>query len=522
MNDKLRILMVEDVPSDAKLIERELNKTGIEFVSKLVETKEEFQKELKNFAPDLILSDYKLPSFDGISALEIAKEECSAVPFIFVSGSIGEDLAIDVLKRGATDYVLKDRLSKLGPTVQRALKEIRQEFERKKLEQQLIRAQKMEALGRLAGGIAHDFNNMIGVIIGYAELITNSLSENAPMRKDIHEIEEAARKASMLTKQLLAFSRKQIIQPQVMDLNVIVSEMKKMLGRLIGENIELNVVLAPNIEKVKVDKGQIEQVIMNLVINAVDAMPNGGTVTVKTSKTSIDREYSSVTHEARPGEFICLTIEDAGVGMDKELLNHIFEPFFTTKETSKGTGLGLSVVYGIMKQHEGWINVYSEPKQGTVFRCYFPVSSEKEEVKGKEAITLKNLRGHGERILFVEDDNGIRQFAMRVLSENSYIVFSAENVKEALEIFEKENGNFDLIFTDVVLPDKTGIELAEELILRKPSICVVICSGYTDERSQWDIIHGKGFQFIQKPYEINQLLIVIRKTIDKCGKGKNE
>ncbi|MBU0713261.1 PAS domain S-box protein, partial [bacterium] len=317
--------------------------------------------------------------------------------------------------------ILRDKSGKfLGIMgVSRDISELkRSEKERENLQAQLLQSQKMEAVGNLAGGIAHDFNNLLTIISGYSQLILDRLDNNNPLRKNVEKIMKAGEQAASLTRQLLAFSRKLVLESKVMDLNTVVTDVEKMLGRLIGEDIKIDIFLAPELEHVQIDKGQIEQVIMNLVINARDAMPDGGKITVRTENVVIDKELSKVIPESLPGRFVRFSVEDSGVGIDKAILDQIFEPFFTTKDVGVGTGLGLSVVYGIIKQHDGWINVYSEPGTGTIFKVYLPtVSAEIDDIT-KDTISLKELKGSGERILLVEDEEGIRGFAAEALREN--------------------------------------------------------------------------------------------------------
>ncbi len=387
--------------------------------------------------------------------------------------------------------------------------------ERKRLEEQLLQSQKIEAVGNLAGGIAHDFNNLLTIISGYSQLTLDRLNKDDPMRKNIKKIIKAGEQSATLTRQLLAFSRKQVLESKVLDLNTVVTDVEKMLGRLIGEDIKMNTVLEPELEHAKIDKGQIEQVIMNLVVNARDAMPDGGKITIKTENVVIDKELSKVIPEALPGRFVRFSIEDAGVGIDKAILDQIFEPFFTTKEVGVGTGLGLSVVYGIIKQHDGWINVYSEPGHGTIFKVYLPAIFTWIEEGTKDTISMKDHKGSGERILLVEDEEGIREFVATLLRENGYIIFEAANAKEAQDLFKNEDGNFDLIFSDVVMPGKSGLKLVVELLSDKPDLRVLLCSGYSDKKSRWREIKKRGFRFLQKPFNIVDLLKTIREVLEK-------
>jgi PAS domain S-box-containing protein len=385
--------------------------------------------------------------------------------------------------------------------------------EKKRLEKHLIQAQKMEAIGNLAGGVAHDFNNLLTVIIGYSDFLLTKLDKQDQTNKFVGEIKKAGQRAASLTHQLLAFSRRQVLQPKVIDLNTVVADIEQMLKRLIGEDIELITDCEPELDPVNADQGQMEQVLMNFVINARDAMAGGGRITVKTENVTIDKSYCKTYSYGRPGRFVCLAVHDTGIGMDKETISHIFEPFFTTKKEGQGTGLGLSVVYGIVKQHEGWINVYSEPGHGSVFRVYLPASRVSKEIEAEEAISLEEIRGHGERVLLVEDEAMLREFAVGVLRENGYAVFAAQNAEEALDIFEREKRDFNLVFSDTVMTGKTGIELVDQLLCLKPELAVLMTSGYLENRSQWSLIQERSFNFVHKPYTLSALLRALRKAI---------
>jgi len=387
------------------------------------------------------------------------------------------------------------------------------EEEKEKMRTQLFQAQKMEAIGILAGGIAHDFNNLLTTIQGYTELAMMGLNEDDPLHHDLKQIHLAAMRAADLTRQLLLFSRRQPMEFAPLNIKRMVDDLQKMLERLIGEDIIINTEMEPDLWTVRADKGNIEQVIMNLVVNARDIMPEGGTINIKAENVILNKEDCKVIPESRPGRFVCLSVEDTGMGMDKETIRHIFEPFFTTKEVGRGTGLGLSVVYGIVKQHEGWINVESVLGKGSKFKIYLPAYSAKLEDEAEKKILLAELQGSGERILLVEDEKSVRRFAARVLRKNGYVVFEAENAKEALDIFEREEGKFHLIFCDVVLPDQSGLKLIEQFLSRKEELRVLMNSGYTNQKSQWPIIREKGFQFLPKPYSLVDLLQAVREGI---------
>jgi signal transduction histidine kinase/DNA-binding response OmpR family regulator len=385
--------------------------------------------------------------------------------------------------------------------------------ELKRTQDQLLRAQKLEAIGRLAGGVAHDFNNLLTAILGNAELIQSDLKANSHLYDEVNEIMKAARRAASLTNQLLAFSRRQSLQRKIIDLNDVIINMEKMLRRLIGENIHLQTHLSKNLGKIKVDVGQMEQLIMNLAINASDAMPSGGVLRISSANINIGDDYCHHYTFARTGKFIRLIIADDGTGIQPDILDHIFEPFFSTKIPGQGTGLGLSVVYGIVKQHEGWITVQSEVDKGTKFEIYFPQEFAIEKDEPQFGMELTSLRGNGERILLIEDEISVSRVTTKALIENGYVVHATDNAKKAMDIFTCEQGHFDLIFSDVVLPDKSGVEFLEEILQVHPNMHVLLSSGYTDQKSQWPIIQAKGFKFIQKPYILIDLLKAIKELV---------
>ena len=391
--------------------------------------------------------------------------------------------------------------------------------QQRELEEQFRQAQKMEVVGQLAGGVAHDFNNLLQVISGYSEVVLSQVSDSDSITY-IKEILEASERATSLTRQLLAFSRRQMVQFQVIFINDIINNISKMLKRLIGEDVEFTIALSSDIMQVQADPGQIEQVIMNLAVNARDAMPEGGKLVIKTENVTIDENQSRLIPESLPGDYVFISVSDTGVGMSRETIQHIFEPFFSTKGT-KGTGLGLSVVFGVVKQHDGWINVYSEPGQGSVFKIYLPiVITEKPEADTRTELSITSPVSSGGRILLVEDETQVRKFIARVLQEHGYVVFEVPNIKEATEVFEREGENIHLIFSDVVLPDGTGIELVEKLRSINPNIHVLLSSGYTDQKSQWQDIQNRKYPFIHKPYKISDLLKTIKEAMKSDSKNQ--
>jgi len=383
------------------------------------------------------------------------------------------------------------------------------------LEAQLRQAQKMEAVGRLAGGVAHDFNNILQVILGDCELLQTATASADPRRAQMQEIHESAQRAASLTRQLLAFSRRQMLTFKVVNLNDLILGMQKMLRRIIGEDIQVVTEMAAMHPLVMADAGQLEQVILNLAVNARDAMPSGGRLIINTAIVAYDKPDIHHLPNAQPGTFARLAITDTGTGMSSETVAHIFEPFFSTKGLGKGTGLGLSVIFGIVQQHNGWINVYSQEGCGTTFKIYLPLAPAQPDEPG--AARLEDAlpaQGHGERILVIEDEPAVRNLALHVLSAAGYQVFAVDCATKGLALFEKEQARFDLLFSDVVLPDETGITLAEELRRQKPGLPVLLCSGYTDERSRWADIQKYGFHFLQKPYPSADLLRTVRRILD--------
>jgi len=391
----------------------------------------------------------------------------------------------------------------------------RAEEEKAKMQEQLLQSQKMEAIGILAGGVAHDFNNLLTTIQGYTTLAMMKIPDSDPASRNLNQVKQAAGRAANLTRQLLLFSRKQPMEPASVAVNDLVNDLLKMLYRLIGEDITITTELESDVWPILADEGTIEQVIMNLAVNARDAMPKGGRLTIKTENVALSEGDSQDISEARSGQFVCISIADTGFGMDAKTVERIFEPFFTTKEVGRGTGLGLSVVYGIVKQHEGWINVYSKPGKGSVFKVYLSALLTKAHQKNaKEEIPIQQLQGKGERILVVEDEEEVRKLTVRMLRKNNYRVNEASNAQEALNVFEQERGMFTLVLSDVVLPDQTGLELVDKLLLRQPKLRVLLMSGYTDHKSQWPVIQKKGFRFLQKPYALPDLLRTLREIIE--------
>jgi len=383
----------------------------------------------------------------------------------------------------------------------------------RRTEEQLFRAQKMEAIGRLAGGIAHDFNNLLTAITGHTELLLEALQPGDPLREDAEETRKAADRAAALTRQLLAFSRQQRLAPRVLDPNELVANMDKMLRRLIGEDVELRTLLAPQLGAVKADPGQLEQVIMNLAVNARDAMPGGGKLTIETANAELDASYARAHESVRPGPYIMLALTDTGSGMTEEVKARMFEPFFTTKEAGKGTGLGLATVYGIVKQSSGYIWVYSEVGKGTTFKVYLPRVAEPAETLAA-APRAPKPRGGTETVLLVEDEELVRALARRTLARAGYQVLEASNGGEALLALERHQGPVHLMVTDVVMPGLNGRELAARLKPLRPEMKVLYVSGYTDRAIAHQGVLEPGVAFLEKPFAPDGLARKVREVLD--------
>ena len=386
------------------------------------------------------------------------------------------------------------------------------EEERQKLEAQLRQAQKMEAVGRLAGGVAHDFNNMLGVILGYASMALARLEPHDPLYQDLQEIIGAAKRSAELTQRLLAFSRRQTIAPRVLDLNEQLKGMERMLRRIVGEDITLEFRLSAELWPVRLDPSQIDQVLANLVVNSRDAMPEGGMLVVETSNATLDQAYLRAHPWARPGDYVLLTVSDTGCGMDRETLEHVFEPFFTTKGPGKGTGLGLSTVYGIVKQNEGFIDIYSEPGRGTTVKIYFPRYRGEEKPQPLEARKAAPAGGQ-ETILVVEDEDALRQLARRLLERLGYQVLEAANPNEALEVCARHDGGIHLLLTDVVMPQMSGKELAERIRATKPGLKTLFMSGYAAETIAQRGVLEEGIHFLPKPFSPDDLAKKVREAL---------
>jgi two-component system, cell cycle sensor histidine kinase and response regulator CckA len=506
MENVIRLLLVEDSDDDAELVLQHLKKEGFAVNFERVQNEEDMRTALKRAEWDIVVSDYWMPRFSGLAALAVVKNLGLDLPFIIVSGTIGEEVAVGAMKAGAHDYIMKGTLNRLGPAISRELHESSNRAKLRQSSVMLKQAQKVEAVGRLASGIAHDFNNFLGIVIGYCDLALDSMDRADPAHDYVTRIRGAGVRSASLTQQLLAFCRKQALEPKVLDLNATVNAMKDLLQNVIAESIELASELEPNLGKIEVDPGQLEQVILNLVVNARDAMPQGGKILLRTSNVRMDGSSSLGEVGVPAGVYTLLSVSDTGCGMSEETLSRIFDPFFTTKETDKGTGLGLSTVYGIVGQSNGHIRVTSTVGRGALFRVYFPqTQSHIVEVEKVEA-PLSSLKPGSGTILLVEDRIELREILCKMLKNRGYSVLEAPAAPEAQKIIDEQGLKVDLIVTDVVLPGGNGPEIAKALMAVNPGVRVLFMSGYLDdELENYNLLRGRS-QFLQKPFSVAQFI----------------
>jgi len=509
MDTPLRVILIEDSEDDAALIVLELQRGGYAPTCERVETTAEMKAALARQPWDLVIADHSLPRFSAPEALRLFQESGLDVPFIIVSGAIGEDVAVEAMRAGARDYIMKGNLARLVPAIRRELHEAEMRRERRHLEKRLHQSQKMQAIGQLAGGVAHDFNNLLTIVTGRVEVLLDRLPLDDPRSREATAILEAADKGAALTRQLLAFSRKQILQPKVLSLNAVAAEMEPMLRRLIGEHIVLCAVLAPDLGAVKADPAQIEQVILNLTVNARDAMPDGGQLVIETANADLDEAACRWYDGARPGPYVMLEVRDTGVGMDAEVQSHIFEPFFSTKAPGRGSGLGLATVYGVVKQSGGAINVATALGQGTSFKIYLPRVEEPVEAPRPQTTFVGPVHG-SETVLLVEDEDEVRSVTREILQMHRYTVLEARHGREALAISESHQDVIHLLITDVVMPEMGGLALAKRLTQQRPEMKVLYISGYSEESPLGALLDAA---FLEKPFPPGALARKVREVL---------
>ncbi len=642
MSDLINVLLIDDNPFDRELVRETLIVDNSEFKLIEVASRPELEKILETSEVDIVLTDYNILEYSGLEITDLIFSAYPGLPVIMLTGTGSEEVAVEALKRGVSDYVVKtpSHIKRLPLTISKvlALKKLRREkeeatkrelaakgtwertfntigdpililnpdltikqynstaaklsdspeellgkhcyelfadikdicpgcrikngtslqapmhfevthslkkrtfqvnlfplfdaenkiieivhcakdvTEQKILSEQLFQSQKMESIGKLAGGIAHDFNNILTVINIHAEVALMELEKESELWVDVDEIRKAGERAANLTRQLLAFSRKQMIMPRALNINHLISNMEKMLGRLISEDIKLEFNLGKKVGKIHADPSQLDQIIMNLVVNARDAIKNRPetskkSITISTSEVFLDKNYVAENLGSSCGRHLKLQVEDSGCGMTREVQRQVFEPFFTTKEIGQGTGLGLATVYGIVKQNQGSINVYSKPGRGTTFKIYWPVMQE-EEAETTENQELTTTIGGSEVILLAEDSDQLRKISCRRLREAGYTVIEASHGKEALDKIKNYPDKIDLLFSDVIMPIMGGKELSEKIRVIYPDIAILFTSGYTDKSIQQGLLTSENESFINKPYSTNEILINIRRLLD--------
>ena len=516
-----RVLLVEDNPDHAEMIRTMLRVARPPWVVEHAGSLAAASERLAAGGFDVVLLDLGLPDSGGVETATAVTSAFPSLPVVVLSALGDDQTAVEAVRRGAQDFLVKGRVDRdvvvraLRHAVERkhaerALRE--SETERERLQDQLRQAQKMEAVGRLAGGVAHDFNNLLTAILGYGELMKRRLERGSPLQRNVDEILKAGDKASALVAQLLAFSRKQVLQPKVINLNTVTLDIEKMLRRVIGEDIRLVTVLEERLGQVRADPGQVEQVILNLAVNARDAMPRGGSLVIETANVELPESYARDHVGVRAGPHVLLGVTDTGTGMDRETLDHIFEPFFTTKGPGQGTGLGLATVYGIVAQSGGHVFAYSEPGRGTSFKVYFPrVDQPAEALPGEEA---EGPTGGAETILVVEDEDAVRALACEILEDRGYEVLEAARGDVALGLLEERRGRVDLVLTDVVMPGVDGPELAAAVSRSYPEVRVLYMSGYAGEAMRHRGVLPAGAPLIQKPFSAQILASRVREALD--------
>ncbi len=508
----MRVLLIEDNEDDVTLIREMLSeKEDMEVKLDWADRLSTGLARLTQGKIDLVLLDLSLPDSHGLDTFTAVQAHAQDLPIVVLTGLDDEAMAGQAVRRGAQDYLVKGRLDGdiLSRAARYAVDRKQAENALRESEAQLRQAQKMESIGQLAGGIAHDFNNLLTVINSYSDMLLGDMGfDNSFSRSGLEQIKEAGYRAASLTRQLLAFSRRQVLEPKVLDLNETVSNMAKLLRRLIGEDIALVLCPHPKLGRIKADPGQVEQIIMNLAVNARDAMPGGGQLTIETMNVELD---SSVhTHPAgRPGSYVLLAVSDTGCGMNADTLARIFEPFFTTKELGKGTGLGLATVDGIVKQNGGNIRVSSDLGKGTTFKIYFPLIEGEAERITPASTPDEALRG-SETILLVEDDEMVRALAQAILERYGYTVLATRNVTDALRLAQEDNRTLHLLLTDTIMPGMNGPALADRVLSLRPAIKILYMSGYADKAFTPTDTWEPGTAFLQKPFTPQMLAHKVR------------
>jgi signal transduction histidine kinase len=510
MSDPLRILFIGEIGADS--IAAELSRGGYDPTFERAATREELNAALASGC-DIAISDFAMGDFGALEALRIILEKGIDLPLIVVSGEIPEADVLAALKAGASDHLRRGALMRLNAAVEREIRAAKTRRGRARLEEQFRQAQKMEAVGRMAGGVAHDFNNLLTIITGYSDLLLGGGELKDTQRAALEEIRRAAERGGQLTHQLLAFSRREPLAPHTLRVNELVIHIEKMLHRLIGEDIELVAIPAASRDVVQVDAGGLEQVIMNLVVNARDAMPNGGKLTIETATLQLSESFTARQLGVRPGLHVAISITDTGSGMDDDTLSHVFEPFFTTKGPGRGTGLGLATAYGIVRQSGGAIAMLSELGKGTTARIYLPLADLEPEPKAPEPIAATAVPAGAETILLVEDETRVRKLIAGVLTSRGYTVLEAARGEEAIRLARTHERRVDLAVVDVVMPEMSGPDLIRQIAPLRPDMRVLYISGHTEEAIAHHGIPESG-AFLPKPFLPDTLAAKVREVLD--------
>ena len=515
MGVPIRTLIIEDSENDCSLLLGALRDGGYEVTHKRVYSASALGATLDEAQWDIVISDYSMPGFSGTDALALVRGKGLDVPFIFLSGTIGEEIAVNAMRAGAQDYVIKGHAARLLPAIQRELREAESRREHQQMQKRLRQLEKFEALGKLAGGVAHDFNNVIGAIMGWAEIGTDRVPPDSQEAKLFKKIRDQAIRAAGLTRQLLAYARRQFLEPKNINLNLMVNETTALLQKAIGEQIDVKMVLASDLRITRADPSQIEQVLMNLCFNARDAMPEGGQLLIETRNVDLDLHYCRRHADTQPGPYIQISVSDTGTGIDAATMERMFEPFFTTKDLGKGTGLGLATVFGIVKQHGGFLEVYSELGKGTVFHVYVPASEGVADPL--HHVDDAPIRGGTETILVAEDHEGIREMSQEILESLGYRLVLAQDGEDAVRQFLAHRDVISLVLLDVIMPKVDGPDAYERICQAKPGVPVIFTSGYSDQGALLKATATKGAAILQKPYSAKVLARRVRELLDEAG-----
>jgi len=506
----LRVLFIGDTGADA--VSAELRRGGFEPTFHRISTAPELTEAL-NSTWEIAISDFAVGDFGAIEALRVIQAQGRDLPLIAITGKIRDSDVLSVLKAGAADHLTRSNLMRLNAAVERELHGVRLRRERNRLEEQFRQAQKMEAVGRLAGGVAHDFNNLLTVITGYSDLLLGGTDLKESQRTALQEVRRSAERGGALTNQLLAFSRRQPLQTRLVHVNDLVMQIERLLRRLIGEDVELITIPAAGSDVVAADPGRLEQVIMNLAVNARDAMPNGGKLTIETGTRHLSEAVLAKQLGVEPGRFVTIAITDTGTGMDADTQSHLFEPFFTTKSASRGTGLGLATAYGIVRQSGGAIGFTSQVGAGTTAFLYLPMAEDRTEAAGERGTADERLTG-AETILLVEDETRVRKLIVDVLAARGYRVLEATRGADAIRLCRIHSSQIDLAVVDVVMPEMSGPELVRQIAPLEPEMRVLYISGYTEEAMVHHGIEQSGAAFLQKPFLPDALARKVREVLD--------